>query len=689
MAAKLPRASHPDPRVAQRIETTVDKSKDALVIVDNIPKVELTRLKKLTEFLKRKIQTTASLPTSIDLPQDEDGTTLGFCFVAFESKEIAEDAMRKLNNLRMDKNHLCKTNMFSDWERYKDTPEEHDAPQLEMDKFCEENLYEYLCDEGAREQFFIRYGAPSAKKDQDFAMQIYWNDFQVLNATDQPNTMKQIHSRTNWTKMVARWSRLGTYLVTCSEKGLSLWGGQKWTAMGQFPHNEVRYWDWSKKEKYLITWGSELIVWDVQLGKKIRRVQVPFTGPGTECPFKWSHDEQFLAKLSEDNILLYDLEKGMKLCQPDPDRVTTLYMPGIKCLEWSPTDNYFCYWVPESGNTPARVTIVEVETNEKKDGTKSYSFNTIAQRNLYRVQNIRMTWHPQGDFLACKVERIKKSQAGNTTISAYELFRIRHKDRAVETIELPEQVIAFDFEPRGHRFALIHGPSDVKLSVSFYTMGGVHTGQVKLLGTFQKKEVNHMYWSPKGKYVLLAGMKQPFNGKTLEFWNVDDLDLINTCEHFMCSNVAWDASGRFVTTFASHAYTQMENGFKMWTFQGKLVTQEKFEKFYQFEWRTRPPSLLSDKDVKMVKTKLRPQWEKKYAEEEAWILEKDEREKRERMQKEWKSYKDRINEIKKQFAKQTEERKRLQIDAGACYDFKMVTVTQEEVVDLKEQRYTD
>ena len=197
--------------------------------------------------------------------------------------------------------------------------------------------------------------------------------------------------------------------------------------------------------------------------------------------------------------------------------------------------------------------------------------------------------------------------------------------------------------------------------------------------------MNHIYWSPKGKYCLLAGLKQPFNG-VLEFWNVADLDMIATDDHFMCSNVNWDASGRFITTFVSQAYHQMENGFKTWTFQGKLVKHKKIEKFYQFEWRPRPPSVLSDKDFQKLVEKKRSVWEKKYQEEETWILEKDEREKREKMAAELSSYQERVAAIRKSFASAAKERRELQVKSGATLEFKLVSQTVEELVDKKEIR---
>ena len=471
-------------RVQSWIETNIDKTRKAMMIMDNIPKVDPSKLVKLTEHLTKKIkEKTSRIPLLVKLPQDADQVTLGFALIAFDSVAICEEVCRTFNNFKMDKSHVVKTNMFEDWAKFRDVSDEYVPDKVDMDNFCSENLYEYLCDEAAREQFFIRYAGTLNKHN----MEIYWNDYQVTNANEPMETMKLKYEKKNWTNLFAKWSPLGTYLVTFTPKGLKLWGGEQWSLMGEFPHVEVQFIDFSPKEKFLITWGSELVVWDVQICKKVKRVNLPYS-PGERCPFKWSHDEQFLAKLGEHDVLLYDLDhpKMRLVQQPDTDRATTIYVQGIKAIEWSPTDNFFCYWVPEENNTPARVTLVEVIVTVLADGTKSVKFETISQRNLYRVENIHMTWHPQGDFLACKVERKKKS---NQVVSAYELFRIRHKDCAVETIELPEQVIAFDFEPKGHRFVLIHGPSDVKLSVSFYTMSSVTKGEVRLLGTYSDKKV--------------------------------------------------------------------------------------------------------------------------------------------------------------------------------------------------------
>eukprot|EP01063_Lacrimia_lanifica_P015218 TRINITY_DN22030_c0_g1_i1.p1 TRINITY_DN22030_c0_g1~~TRINITY_DN22030_c0_g1_i1.p1 ORF type:complete len:701 (+),score=349.12 TRINITY_DN22030_c0_g1_i1:52-2154(+) len=681
-----------DERTQEYIEEHIDKSKRAMIVVDNTPKVEPKKVGKLTDFLSNKIrEKTDHIPLLLHLPKDDAGVTLGFAFVAFENEKAADDAARKLNGFKMDRSHQFKTNLFTDWEKYQKTPDEYEEPSMGMDKFCEENLHAYLCDPAAREQYAITWREQSNSALRRHAdpnkVAIFWNDYQVVNATDQGEPTELITKGKNWPQArFIRWSPLGTYFTEWTEKGINLWGGNNWTSMGTFPHADVQGYYWSPKEKYLVTMYSELIVWDVQLGKKIRRVHLPAdAGQGDKQPFKWSHDEQFLAKLSEDNILLYDLEKNMKLIQPDKERVTTIYMPGVKALEWSPTDNYFCYWVPESNSIPARVTLVKVITKTLSDGTKDVQFETIAQKNLFRVQNISVRWHPQGDFLACKIERVKKS---NQVVCAYELFRIRHKECAVETIELPDQVVAFDFEPRGHRFCVVHGGGNNLNNASFYTMGSVRSGEVKCLGTFSDKQVSRVWWSPKGKYCLLGGLEQPYNGRTMEFWNVDELDLMQTVEHFMCTNVTWDASGRFVTTYGSRMVrdTAMGCGFKIWTFQGRKVMEKNLDHFKQFEWRPRPPTLLTDKDIKTIKTKSRATWEKKYSEEESWLLEKDDRERRERMAAELASYKKRVAEIRKLFTDCHKRRRELQERSGVNFEYTTKTETVEELIEKKEEK---
>ena len=89
----------------------------------------------------------------------------------------------------------------------------------------------------------------------------------------------------------------------------------------------------------------------------------------------------------------------------------------------------------------------------------------------------------------------------------------------------------------------------------------------------ENRQANRLFWSPMGNFLVIAGLDN-INGQ-LEFWDADNESTMCTQEHFMCNLIAWDPSGRVCCTAVcqpmfgtmSMRY-QLENGFKLWTFQG-------------------------------------------------------------------------------------------------------------------------
>ncbi|KAJ7372582.1 translation initiation factor eIF-3b like protein [Desmophyllum pertusum] len=46
---------------------------------------------------------------------------------------------------------------------------------------------------------------------------------------------------------------------------------------------------------------------------------------------------------------------------------------------------------------------------------------------------------------------------------------------------------------------------------------------------------------------------------------------------------------------------KVDNGYYIWSFQGKLLQRHALDQFCQLLWRPRPPSLLTDADIKNIK----------------------------------------------------------------------------------------
>ena len=273
----------------------------------------------------------------------------------------------------------------------------------------------------------------------------------------------------------------------------------------------------------------------------------------------------------------------------------SLKLDGVTDFLWSPAEAVLAVYQPEAnaGNTPARVSLWAIPSRKE-----------IRQKQLFNVSDVKMFWHPQGDYLCVKgafarlrsvptrkarraaaafvfadslccaraytlsVDRFTKTK--KTTYTGFELFRVRERECPMEVLELEnktEKIIAFAWEPQGHRFVVIHGEG-ARPDVSFYTMRDGGASKLKHLATFKGKSANAAFWSPSGRHLVLAGLKG-LNGQ-LEFFSADEMETLATAEHFMCTDVDWDPTGRYVATSVTAVHA-MENGFNVWSFNGQLL----------------------------------------------------------------------------------------------------------------------
>jgi translation initiation factor 3 subunit B len=242
-----------------------------------------------------------------------------------------------------------------------------------------------------------------------------------------------------------------------------------------------------------------------------------------------------------------------------------------------------------------------------------------------------MVWQNEGEYLAVKVTRHTKSK--KTFYNNIELFRLNESGIPVEMLDIKDAVMALAFEPRGSRFAIIHAenPSSTKVNVSFYDMmkaadppaatvgvkknkkaaapaGPTHIPELNKVEMLEGRQCTGIFWSPAGSNIILASLGDAASG-TLEFYNVDDKTIVMK-EHYRANQVIWDPAGRTVATVVSqpieggHFKFAMDNGYILWSFQGKQLYQKSFEAFYQFLWRPRE-TLLSKQEIEKVRHNLK------------------------------------------------------------------------------------
>ncbi|KAI1614591.1 eukaryotic translation initiation factor 3 subunit B [Exophiala viscosa] len=626
----------------ERYDVRMEEGLDTFVVVDGLPVVNEEQKSKLIKFLSKRLNSVGRIKDgeeSIFMPMNDQGNSEGFAFVEYQTPEQAVAATKQLHGVALDKKHTLAVNKLTDIEKYGREgriDEEYSPPEIEP--FSDrEHLRWWLFDPAARDQFAMFRGDNVG---------VYWH-----NKKEPP---EPIVDRKHWTQLFVSWSPHGTYLASVHQQGVQLWGGSSFKRIKQFPHPFVSLVEFSPGENYLTTWshqpivveegkgpltldeeGKHIIIWDLTTGKPLRSFVAydlappPNMDPSAIPPkakvqwpaFKWSADEKFVARMKpNESISVYELPR-MNLLDKTSIKVEGLvefeFAPAITQREGVKTyESLISFWTPEMGSNPAKVTLMSLPSKE-----------IVRTRNLFNVTDAKLHWQSDAKFLCVKVDRHSKSKKSLAT--NLEIFRIKEKGVPIEVVDsLKDTVINFAWEPKGDRFVIITAGEAVagsnvlaKTAVSFFVpekVKGAGTGAFKHARTFDKKNSNGIYWSPKGRFVVVATVSvQQFSD--LDFYDLDyegekpeseahlnaNLMLMNSEDHYGMTDVDWDPTGRYVTTSASVWTHQMENGFKMWTFYGQLLQDAPTEKFKQLLWRPRPPTMLSKEEQRTIRRNLR------------------------------------------------------------------------------------
>ncbi|XP_008551694.1 eukaryotic translation initiation factor 3 subunit B [Microplitis demolitor] len=552
---------------------------ESVIVVDGAPQVEPERLEKFNTLINKVFGKFGTIVNRF-YPKNDNGITKGYFFLEYNSPLNAAAAVKATNNYKIDKQHTFKVNLFTDFKKYEEIPKDWEPPKPKPYSAAHD-LHYYALEPDAYDQFGVLCGNGAG-----VSVQIW------LNSAPDPTLIEE---RSRWTETYFKWSPLGTYLSTFHKPGVALWGGPKFEQQARFGQSGVECIDYSPCERYLVTYTprmdggpdqKRLVIWDILTGHEKRSF---FPDGSSVWPiFRWSHDDKYLACMGEDILSVYETPSFGLL---DKKSIRT---PGIRDFSWSPTDNVLAYWVPEDKDVPARVTLLEIPSR-----------NEIRNKNLFNVADCKIFWQKSGDYLCVKVDRFakkkEKTEQKYTGMSYnFEIFHMREKQIPVDSVEMKEPIHAFAWEPVGSKFAIIHGeiPS---VNVSFYEVRYGH--QPALLKKLEKKACNHLFWSPAGQFIVLAGLTTMAGA--LEFIDTNDFTIMNSTDHYQTSDVEWDPTGRYVVTAVSNWKTNVDNGYWIWTFQGRILKRVNLNAFNQLLWRPRPPTLLTPEQIKEIKKNLK------------------------------------------------------------------------------------
>jgi translation initiation factor 3 subunit B len=302
----------------------------------------------------------------------------------------------------------------------------------------------------------------------------------------------------------------------------------------------------------------------------------------------------------------------------------------------------------------------------------------IRTKNFFNITKCENYWAQSGDYLIVKLERQKTK---TVSVMSLEIFRIREKDVPVDVIEMKpsEEITGLFFEPKGNRFVLFV-QFEMNTFTRFFEVEKKKPGAVagvKLLKELDTKGLDYCSWSPDGRFMVLCGLKSTGD---LQFWDIKDLTLFASQEHYGVKQIQWDPTGRYVTTTNTSWKTQNDTGLMMWNLSGTELNKQSITGFKQFAWRPRPLSILDEQMQKQIKKNLKT-YSKEFDMEDSMESNKASQDVQEKRREMWKEY----NEMLKEFALKVKEEEKERIKMYGFDPNNLVIETLEETVEVIEE----
>ncbi|KAH9300319.1 hypothetical protein KI387_011902 [Taxus chinensis] len=253
--------------------------------------------------------------------------------------------------------------------------------------------------------------------------------------------------------------------------------------------------------------------------------------------------------------------------------VTMLSEDGSKCMDGC--ISLYLEWLLKG--IPASVQIFE---REKLDQAQP-----VARRSFFKCSTAQLIWNRGSTGLLViaqsDVDKSNQSYYGEsrlhylTTDGSHEGMVPLRKEGPVHDVQ---------WSPLGSEFAVVYGfmPASVTL----------FDKKCNPLLEFGAGPYNTLRWNPHGKLLCIAGFGN-LPGDMV-FWDCPAKKLLGSTRAEWSVTSEWSPDGQYFMTATTAPRLQIDNGMKIFSYNGSLYFKKMFERLYQAEWRPAQASAYGD-----------------------------------------------------------------------------------------------
>ncbi|RXH73585.1 hypothetical protein DVH24_016407 [Malus domestica] len=354
-------------------------------------------------------------------------------------------------------------------------------------------------------------------------------------------------------------------------------------------------------QKFSTPQEKNVTLWRTDTGDSVYHQHQKNMTKATWPSIKFSFDEAVACRLATNEIQFFDVGDFSKAF------INRLRVPGVAALELSKAPgSHVAAFVPESKGIPASIQIFACGKDPQSQ--------PVARRSFFRCSTVQLNWNNGSTGLLVLVQ----SDVDKTNQSYYGESKLNYltTDGSHEgLVPLPYQYCNLFLNAQS-----LFVPSTVLVMPAKATVFDKKCNPLLELGT---GPYNTIRWNPKGKCILdncdlllenISNMLVLSFGNLpgdMAFWDYIDKKQLGATRAELSVTSEWSPDGRYFMTATTAPRLQVDNGIKIFHYNGSLFFKKMFDKLYQVDWKPESPDRFGDiaelvksiESLKVVETK--------------------------------------------------------------------------------------
>jgi translation initiation factor 2A len=367
-------------------------------------------------------------------------------------------------------------------------------------------------------------------------------------------------------------SHFGVYVAVSFADHVKIYELGSWSLVSVVNCGRISDCYFSPRNRYFVTWANlgprvefSMRMFDVATGDMVKCWKIP--NKVSWPMIQWTDDEAFCAMMESKGALNIYADNY-------EDRVERYSKKGLFKFKIAPGNLFrIAVFVLGKGNDPSRAAILEYPALDAP----------LSAISAFKIDDATITWNSLGTAITLQTTR-DKDDTGKLYYGIAHLFVLRDDGFTLNlqqtTGEVPIHTVSWN--PKGRQFAIIYGLYPDVTSALF------NINCNKVGGDLTEEPRNKFIWSPCGRILCVGGFES-LTG-SMSFYNVSGSSpkLIGETTAFATSYHAFSPDGLYFMAATLSPKLRIDNGIKIFTYNGKLIFEEDLNDLYKAQFLPAP-----------------------------------------------------------------------------------------------------